>query len=69
MSPACAWLACRNERRAGRAAIGDFNGDGYADILWQSDNGQVAIWEMNGTSFIGGASLGNPGPGWHPIAK
>jgi hypothetical protein len=23
------------------------------------------IWEMNGTSVIGGGSIGNPGPTWH----
>ena len=41
---------------------GDFNGDGFADILWQNDSGEVVIWEMNGAKVIGSASLGNPGP-------
>ena len=27
---------------------GDFNADSKADILWQNDNGQAAIWLMNG---------------------
>ena len=27
---------------------GDFYGDGHTDILWQNDNGSVAIWDMNG---------------------
>jgi hypothetical protein len=49
-------------------ATSDFDGDGYSDILWQNTSGEVAIWEMNGTSVIGGASLGNPGPSWHVIA-
>jgi uncharacterized repeat protein (TIGR03803 family) len=49
-------------------ATSDFNADGYSDILWQNTSGEVAIWEMNGTSVIGGADLGNPGPGWHTIA-
>jgi hypothetical protein len=44
---------------------GDFNGDGFADILWQNDSGEAAIWEMNGTNVIGGGSIGNPGPDWH----
>jgi hypothetical protein len=34
-------------------------------VLWQNDDGSVAIWEMNGTNVIGTASLGNPGPDWH----
>jgi len=34
---------------------GDFNGDGRADVLWQHDQGLIAIWNMNG------ASVGNSG--------
>ena len=61
----------------------DFDGDGYSDILWQNTSGEVVIWEMNGTSVIGGGlvyiwemngtnvvgggSLGNPGPSGHVI--
>ena len=47
---------------------GDFNGDGHADILWQNDNGSVAIWLMNaaGTTPIAEPLIGtNPGPAWH----
>src|SRR5256885_16728640 len=45
---------------------GDFNGDGKADILWQTDAGQAAIWLMNGTTPISGDLVGaNPGPSWH----
>ena len=44
---------------------GDFNGDGFADILWQNDSGEAVIWEMNGTAVIASAGLGNPGPDWH----
>ncbi len=31
---------------------GDFNGDGKSDILWRDSSGNVAIWEMNGTSVL-----------------
>jgi hypothetical protein len=31
---------------------GDFNGDGLGDILWQDSSGNVAIWEMNGTTIL-----------------
>jgi ribosomal protein S11 len=31
---------------------GDFNGDGMSDILWQDMSGNVAIWEMNGTTVL-----------------
>ncbi len=29
----------------------DFNGDGKADLLWRDTSGNVAIWEMNGTTI------------------
>jgi hypothetical protein len=34
------------------AGTGDFNGDGKTDILWRDTSGDVAIWEMNGTSVL-----------------
>ena len=41
---------------------GDFNGDGKADIAWQNDNGQAAIWLMNGLNPIAQTTVGsNPG--------
>ena len=41
-----------------------------SDILWQNDNGQAAIWLMNGTSLVGGGAVGpNPGADWHVIKR
>ncbi len=42
--------------------VGDFNGDGKADILWRNNtNGNVAIWLMNGTTLTNAstATFGN----------
>jgi feruloyl esterase len=44
------------------AGVGDFNGDGKADILWRNNtNGNVAIWLMNGTTITNAstATFGN----------
>jgi hypothetical protein len=50
------------------AAPPHFNNDLYSDILWQSANGQAAIWQMNGTNVIGGGLAGpDPGPSWKEI--
>jgi len=46
---------------------GDFNADGNTDILWQNNDGLPVIWEMNGTSLIGGIVLPNSGPSWRVI--
>jgi hypothetical protein len=46
-------------------AIGDFNGDGRADLLWRdTTNGWVSTW---GPSLIAAAGVGNPGTGWTPV--
>ena len=41
----------------------------FSDILFQNKNtGQVSVWEMNGTSLIGGGPVSaNPGTSWHAI--
>jgi hypothetical protein len=48
---------------------GDFTDDGFSDdILWQNtSSGQVSIWEMDGTTRIGGGPVADPGPSWHAV--
>jgi VCBS repeat-containing protein len=52
-----------------KAAV-DFDpaGPGFADLLWQNDNGAVAIWQMQGTTVINQTDLPNPGATWHVAA-
>lgn len=43
--------------------VGDFNGDGKSDILWQnSSSGVVDLWTMNGTNIVSSDVIGSVGP-------
>ena len=44
----------------------DFNGDGYSDVLWRDSSGNVAVWEMNGTTVLNPntAGVGNVATVW-----
>ena len=45
---------------------GSFFGDGKSDILLQNNDGSVALWDMNGTTILGGGLVASdPGPTWH----
>ena len=45
---------------------GSFFGDGKSDILLQNNDGSVALWDMNGTTILGGGLVApDPGPTWH----
>ena len=46
------------------AGVGDFNGDGRADILWRNSDGQVVEWFMNGANIIGSGSQGIVSADW-----
>jgi hypothetical protein len=44
------------------AGMGDFDGDGKADILFQNDNGMLSVWTMggaNGTTKVGQFNIPN----------
>ena len=49
------------------AADFDAGGPGNADILWQNDNGGLALWQMDGTTVSAINALPNPGSAWHVV--
>jgi YVTN family beta-propeller protein len=55
----------QSARRSARASH-DFNGDGKSDIAWRDTSGNVAIWEMNGTTILNPntAGVGNVPTTW-----
>jgi hypothetical protein len=51
------------------ANLGDYNGDGKTDILFQGDStqgnlGPVMVWEMNGNQIASSSTIGSPGGAW-----
>lgn len=51
--------------------VNEFNNDGHLDLLFQHTNGQLAVWFMNGSQFLGTALLRDgktAGPGWLVVA-
>jgi probable HAF family extracellular repeat protein len=42
----------------------DFNGDGYADILWRDSSGNLSISFMNGTQVSSSVAVGNVPNNW-----
>jgi ELWxxDGT repeat protein len=53
----------------GVAGIGDFDGDGRADILWRNTSGEVAAWLMNGSAISIGGDVTSGGAAIRPDAS
>jgi len=48
----------------------DLNGSAHSGLLWQNTDGTAAVWSVNGTSLVAGASVGfNPGVSWQAIGS
>jgi hypothetical protein len=43
--------------------VGDLNGDGYSDYVWQSSSGDIAAWLMRGATMLAGGLLNYPNVG------
>jgi hypothetical protein len=46
------------------AGVGDFDGDGKADILWRHSSGTAAMWLLSGLNVASSAPLGGPSTAW-----
>jgi hypothetical protein len=42
----------------------DFNRDNKSDILWRNTNGDVALWQMNGSTLVTGSVFANVSTAW-----
>jgi hypothetical protein len=66
-------VALRNNQPAGigwaARAVGDLDGDGQPDILFQHNNGTLAAWLMNGNNFRSSLLLrnGQSAGGWRVV--
>ena len=50
--------------------VGDSNGDGRADLLWQNDNrGALGVWYLNGATVMGTSTLSRARtePNWRVV--
>jgi len=47
------------------AGVGDFDGDGEADLLWrETTSGAIALWFINGEPLLAPAGLGHIPTAW-----
>jgi probable HAF family extracellular repeat protein len=51
------------------AGIADFNGDGYADVLWRQSSGALALWDMKGAQVMSSAIVTSNGSAIAPDAS
>jgi hypothetical protein len=60
-----------NDVRWRAIGVGDFNTDGHLDILFQHEDGTLAVWYMNEATLVSSANLNPSFPGdvnWRAVA-
>ena len=51
------------------AGVGDFNGDGYSDIVWRQSSGALALWDMKGSTVTSSSTITSQGSAIAPDAS
>jgi hypothetical protein len=51
------------------AGTGNFNSDSKTDIFWRNANGDVAIWQMDGTKILSSTVLGKVDAQWKFVSS
>jgi len=49
-------------------SLGDFDGDGKADILWRHTDGSLYLARMNGAAVAAWEPMASPGGSWQVVA-
>lgn len=47
--------------------VNDFNHDRQPDLVWQHDDGRLAVWNMAGATYLNSTSLGTVAKGWRLV--
>ena len=65
------WIKASIRAASGRLAafgIGDFNGDGTADLAWyNAATGNIDIWKLSNGQWAGSSDVGSHPPGYEPV--
>jgi VCBS repeat protein len=51
------------------AGVGDFNGDGYTDVVWRQSSGALALWDMQGSTVTSSSAVTYQGSSLAPDAS
>ena len=61
--PAGSTIIAQDENTS--TALGNFDSDTHADLLWRNRDGTVGVWLMNGASIQSAQNVGTAGNDWH----
>ena len=69
LSPTPSDLSLANNINCGLVQTHNFNGDGFSDVLFRDNQGNVGTWLMNGTSILQASVLGNVPLTWSIVGQ
>jgi hypothetical protein len=62
------YVSCSPKPFVGIYNTHDFNSDGFSDLLWQNNSGNLAVWLMNASAVISSGALGTVPGTWSVVA-